>query len=105
MILFFLPTGSFPRKVHRHRILAAILQAHPEQATGPQRPGVNRSGVLQLPHVDQVSAPTCKHSRNVLLCVKCDIYQPQTFYVEIDFKSYTFSWTCFNRCGYIYATY
>lgn len=37
--------------------------------------------------------------------VLCDIYQPQTFYVEIDFKSYTFSWTHFNLCGYIYATY
>lgn len=37
--------------------------------------------------------------------VLCDSYQPQTFYVEIDFKSYTFSWTRFNLYGYIYATY
>lgn len=51
----FCPSGSFPRQVHRHWFLTAILQAHPEQAVGPQRPGVNRPGVLQLPHVDQVS--------------------------------------------------
>lgn len=53
--LGFCHTGSFPWKVHRHRFLTTILQAHPEQAVGPQGPGVNRPGVLQLPHVDQVS--------------------------------------------------
>lgn len=53
------PLGSFPWQVYRHWLLAAILQAHPKQAVGPQRSGVNRPGVLQLPHVDQVS--TQKH--------------------------------------------
>ena len=50
------PSGSVPREVHRHRVLAAVLQTHPEQAAGPQRPGVHRPGVLQLAHVDQVSS-------------------------------------------------
>lgn len=36
-------SGPFPWEVHRHRFLITILQAYPQQATGPQRPGVNRS--------------------------------------------------------------
>lgn len=35
------PSGSFPWQVHRHRLFIAILQAHPQQAAGPQRPGVH----------------------------------------------------------------
>lgn len=66
-LLVFGHTGSFSRKVHRHGFLTAVLQAHPKQATGPQRPGVHRSGVLQLPHVDQVSKKTFRYSRNVLM--------------------------------------
>ncbi len=60
----FCPSGSFPWQVHRHWFLTAILQAHPEQAVGPQRSGVNRPRVLQLPHVDQVS--TKSHLNNSL---------------------------------------
>lgn len=67
MIFVFCHTGSFPWEVHRHWFLTAILQAHPKQATGPQRPGVDRSGVLQLSHVDQVSKKTSRYSRNVLM--------------------------------------
>lgn len=57
------PSGSFPRQVHRHWFLTAVLQAYPEQAAGPQRPGVDRSRVLQLPHVDQVS--TRRHGDSI----------------------------------------
>lgn len=50
-----LPAGSVPWKVHRHRLHAAVLQAHVGQEADSQRPGVHRPGVLQLHHVGQVS--------------------------------------------------
>ncbi len=52
-----LPAGLVSWEVHRYGLLAAVLQAHPEQALGSERPGVHRPGVLQLAHLDQVSFP------------------------------------------------
>ena len=58
-------TGAVPRQVHRHGLLAALLQAHAEQALGAEGPGVHRPRVLQLPHLDQVcplgSSVYCKN--------------------------------------------
>lgn len=46
--------GLVPRQIHRHGFLPPLLQAYFEQTSGSQGPGVHRSGVLQLAHLDQV---------------------------------------------------
>lgn len=55
--------GAVPQQVHRHGLLAALLQAHAEQEADPERSGVHRPRVLQLAHMDQVAPAVRLHER------------------------------------------
>lgn len=57
-LLYCVSAGTFPWKVHRYRLLPALLQAHAQQEAPPERPGVHRSRVLQLSDLDPVCSVT-----------------------------------------------